>query len=222
MGVDLGDPAAVEDDLRATVAALTERLRTDHRGRRREPARRPAGRTATGRRRSRRSPRPRRSTALDADSVLVEPRAPAPPGHHRRRRGRRAAHRPDAAAARERRPRRCGRCSTASGCGSPTCPASTCRTRWCWPDGWSASRSSWSTLAVTVSDRRSSRRRACAVAAAAARRPDGRVRPRRPPASCWSSSPAAGGGRRSPRPGWTRRSGARCPPAPSRWGCGCC
>jgi len=28
MGVDLGDPAAVEDDLRATVAALTERLRT--------------------------------------------------------------------------------------------------------------------------------------------------------------------------------------------------
>jgi len=28
MGVDLGDPAAVEDDLRATVTALTERLRT--------------------------------------------------------------------------------------------------------------------------------------------------------------------------------------------------
>jgi lysine-specific demethylase/histidyl-hydroxylase NO66 len=28
MGVDLGDPAAVEDDLRATIAALTERLRT--------------------------------------------------------------------------------------------------------------------------------------------------------------------------------------------------
>jgi ribosomal protein L16 Arg81 hydroxylase len=28
MGVDLGDPAAVEDDLKATVAALTERLRT--------------------------------------------------------------------------------------------------------------------------------------------------------------------------------------------------
>ena len=28
MGVDLGDPAAVEDDLRATVATLTERLRT--------------------------------------------------------------------------------------------------------------------------------------------------------------------------------------------------
>ncbi len=28
MGVDLGDPAAVEDDLRATVAALTELLRT--------------------------------------------------------------------------------------------------------------------------------------------------------------------------------------------------
>jgi bifunctional lysine-specific demethylase and histidyl-hydroxylase NO66 len=28
MGVDLGDPAAVEDDLRATVAALTERLQT--------------------------------------------------------------------------------------------------------------------------------------------------------------------------------------------------
>jgi bifunctional lysine-specific demethylase and histidyl-hydroxylase NO66 len=28
MGVDLGDPAALEDDLRATVTALTERLRT--------------------------------------------------------------------------------------------------------------------------------------------------------------------------------------------------
>ncbi|HVD27096.1 MAG TPA: cupin domain-containing protein, partial [Mycobacteriales bacterium] len=28
MGVDLGDPAAVEDDLRATVAAITERLQT--------------------------------------------------------------------------------------------------------------------------------------------------------------------------------------------------
>ena len=59
MGVDVGDPAAVEADVQATVAALTERLRSVDRGRGRQPARRRGSSTATGRLRSGRSSRPR-------------------------------------------------------------------------------------------------------------------------------------------------------------------
>ena len=101
MGVDLGDPAAVEDDLRATIAALTERLRTISAV---DVATRLGDRLVDSNRPAPVAPLAQAAAleALDADSVLVSRAAPAPPGHHRRRRGRRPGHRPDAAPARER------------------------------------------------------------------------------------------------------------------------
>ena len=133
-----------------------------HRGRRRQPARRRGSSTATGRPRSGRSSRPQPWTGWTPSSVLVV------------RRHLRHVVTADAdtvvvrlpdrtlTAARGDRPRRCGRCSTASGCGSATCPTWTRRTRSTWPAGWSARRVGRGRGAVTSS--RTHRNRSCRAA----------------------------------------------------------
>jgi hypothetical protein len=70
MGVDLGDPAAVEDDLRATIAALTERLRTVSAA---EVATRLGDRLVDGNRPAPVAPLAQAAAleGLDGDSVLV-------------------------------------------------------------------------------------------------------------------------------------------------------
>jgi hypothetical protein len=70
MGVDLGDPAAVEDDLRATIAALTERLRTVSAA---EAATRLGDRLVDGNRPAPVAPLAQAAAleGLDGDSVLV-------------------------------------------------------------------------------------------------------------------------------------------------------
>ena len=127
MGVDVGDPAAVEADVQATVAALTERLRSVTAA---DVAIGwvPASSTATGRPRSGRSRRPRRWTGWTPG------RCSSPAGTcgtwSPRTRTRLSSGCRTAPSRCPRRPaRRCGRCSTASGCGSATCPAWTRRTR---------------------------------------------------------------------------------------------
>ena len=121
MGIDVSDPAAVAGRRPGDVRGPDRPAPVGHPGRRRGAARRPAGRQQPAR--SGRAAGPGRGPGRSGPRLGAgRPQAPAARRDRRRRRAGRARPAPHPPAARDRPARRSARCSTATGCGSVTCP----------------------------------------------------------------------------------------------------